>query len=143
MAGLNLNPNPIVIATQAGVFLASLHFIRTLMVKPYLEVKAKRDHLTLGSQSEAEGIVESNKEGIRTLEKKLSDALSEARLEASEMRKKAFAECDAIIESAEEKARNYVAAAKEELDKEVAIELEKVPALVNQLSETIYKKTLG
>ena len=143
MAGLNLNPNPIVIATQAGVFLASLHFIRTLMVKPYLEVKAKRDQLTVGSQSDAEAIVKSNKEGLSELEKKLSNAVSEARLEATEMRKKAFAECDAIIENAEKKARDYVAAAKTELDKEVAVELEKVPALVNQLSEVIYKKTLG
>ena len=60
MSGLNLVPNPTVLAVQAGVFMANIFVIKKLWLDPYLRVYEKRQANTTGSQTDAEKISKEN-----------------------------------------------------------------------------------
>tara|TARA_B100001094_G_C18162750_1_gene790313 strand:+ start:935 stop:1366 length:432 start_codon:yes stop_codon:yes gene_type:complete len=143
MAGLNLTPNPYVIATQAGIFLTSLHFVRALFVKPYLEMKEKRDQATVGDQDSISLITDSNKAKSAEIEKMFRSAIDEMHVATLESRNAGTKERDLLVKAAEERAQSYLFEENEKLKNELSEELKKVPALVAKLSDAVFDKTLA
>jgi F0F1-type ATP synthase membrane subunit b/b' len=79
MSQLNLTPDPIIIATQAAIFLANLLVIKKLILNPYLAVRARREASTGGSQHEAQKLAED----VLGLEAKITERMRVAHKDAA------------------------------------------------------------
>ena len=79
MSGLNLIPNPTVLAVQTGVFMANIFVIKKLWLDPYMKVYEKRKASTTGSQSDAEKIGKENDKMVTKIETGIHDAVEESR----------------------------------------------------------------
>lgn len=79
MSQLNLTPDPVIIATQAAIFLANMFVIKKLILNPYLAVRGRREASTGGSQHEAQKLAQD----ALGLEAKITDRVRAAHKEAS------------------------------------------------------------
>lgn len=142
MAGLNLTPNPLVLATQAGIFLASMHFVKTLMVNPYLQIRTKRLQATTGAKGEATAVLESNGAKMAAIEAKLGAALDSAKSTADAVKREATAKKDSIIDLARAAAHQEIIDLEHEVEAWMKDQQLKLPAIVTELSKICLEKTL-
>jgi F0F1-type ATP synthase membrane subunit b/b' len=84
MSQLNLTPDPLVIATQATIFLANMFVIKKLILNPYLKVRARREASTGGSQLDAQKMAQS----ALALEAKITERVRSAHKDAAVSREK-------------------------------------------------------
>lgn len=143
MASLNLVPDPEVLVVQAGIFLVALGVVKKLFVEPYLKVRERREAATVGSKDEAaRALVECD-----TLSSQIEDRLTGTALEAKAARAKvnaaALGKRDGIVATATTEANAIVAAVERQIQAELAGELAKVPAVVAQLTDEVYKLALA
>ncbi len=142
MSGLNLTPNPLVLATQAGIFLTSLYTIKTLMITPYLKVRGKRQELTVGSQSEAGSILSKNAETMTMVESKIAQAVTEARQIGDKLRAAAQEERKTILAQAHSEAQRVMSAMEENIKSTLVQERQKIPNIVEQISQICFEQTV-
>lgn len=139
MAQLVLLPNPVVMAVQAGVFLAGAAIIKKLMVEPYLKVRDRREKLTIGNQGEAAAILERCEQIASDINKKITAANRLAHEDKDAIEKQAMAKRNEIVAAAESEARKILDAMAADIQDEIAKEKAKVPEVVKQLTEQVYQ----
>lgn len=142
MAGLNLNPNPYVLVTQAGFFLASMYSIKKLMVEPYLKVKGKRDDLTTGNKSQADSILSSNNSKASEIESRLSSSLDESRKEVGEIYAKGASESDSILQAASNETSAYLEKVDRELNQDFAESRSQLPGIIKEITDICFDKVV-
>ena len=138
MAAINLIPNVSVIVGQGLVFGAAIYVVNSLIVKPYRELREKRDSLTTGSQSEAKSMLKEIDDKTAEIKESRSKALSEASAVRNEAREKASSSANGIITEAKSKAEAEMAKVRDEFSGNLSAELGKVPTVVNQISGEIF-----
>lgn len=142
MAALNLDPNPLIIAAQMGIFIGAVVVVKKLMVEPYLRVKNKRDGLTVGSTDHAKTLVAENEKISADIQGQLQDAFQYAKKVK-----------ETALDSAEAKSREILASAKthieaestkleQELKGNLAEETGKAKSFVDNLATEVYQKVV-
>jgi F0F1-type ATP synthase membrane subunit b/b' len=143
MATLNLIPNPPVLAVQAGIFLLNIVVVKKLMLEPYLKIRDRRDQLTVGSKDSAEKATREADTATAEIHTRLTGAATEAKAEREKLREVALERKATIVTKAEAEARATVAAAETEIKQAMAQEKTKVPAIVKQLTDEVYRLALA
>lgn len=124
--GLNLIPNPGVLAIVAVIFWAAMRVVKHYFIEPYLKLQQKRDGMTTGGQTEAEA---------RLAEVKAKQQDLEQRLAAS--RAEAFAKKEKLILDTQKDAKSILVKAKAEADAEIAASRQQISERVKEESGKI------
>ena len=143
MATLELIPKVPVLIVQTGVFLANIAVVKTLFVDPYLKLQDRRDAMTIGNQEGATKILGECEAISRNVTSKLEAAYAEAAAAREVVRASTVAKKTQMLKTAETEARAYVDAIEKEIQQEVAREKQKIPAIVNSLTQEFYEQTLS
>jgi len=142
MASLNLVPNAGLLAAQAGIFLANMVVIKKLMIDPYLKLKDKRQALTTGGQEEAEKILKDCELKGADLEAKITRAREDAKVLRQNSKADADTRQNQTLEAARKEAAEIVEKLRKELSENLRAEKEKIPQVVQKLSEDVYFASL-
>lgn len=142
MASLNLMPNPGVFLVQTGLFLANVFVVKKLMLDPYLKVKAKRDALTVGGKADASTLMLQNEKNMGYIKQRVDEAFNLARQQSEKLSAEANKKRDDILVHAEKDAKAFLAQAQQEISAELLREKAKIPAIVKDLTENLYQKTI-
>lgn len=143
MATLELVPKIPVLLVQAGVFLANIVIVKQLFVAPFLKLKDRRDALTVGNQDVAVKILAECETLTKEISTKLDAAYTDAAVTRESIRATALGKKTEVIKSAEAEGRSYVDSIEKEIKREVEIEKQKIPAIVNSLTQEFYLRTLS
>ncbi len=138
MAELHITPNPIVIAAQAGIFLANFVVVKKLILNPYLKVRDLRDKLTLGNREEAAATLGKCDSIAKQIEEKLVASSSDAKKLRDDIRTKATAESSDFLAAAEKDARSVIDAVQKDVAAEVTSEKAKIPDVVKRLTDEVF-----
>jgi len=142
MAGLNLTPNPTIIAIQLGIFLTAYYSVKNLVLTPYLELRKKREIATSGRKDDALGLLGENETITSQIDQKLATATRSMRDEHAIVRRQANETKAAIIGAADAEARSELKQVQERIRAELAEQRAKLPQVIEQLSAELYAKTI-
>ena len=142
MAKLDLQPDLSLIVVQSGLFLINLYIVNFFFVKPFLLLKRKRDEVTRDRLREAEAKAKERELLLKKIEGQLGEALLAGTKRKEEIVKQALAEQKDIIAKAREAASLHVKQIKEEIEKKLQKECNRVPSLVSGLAGDIYKELI-
>ena len=120
MAQLVLVPNPVVMAVQAGVFIAGAVIIKKLMIEPYLSVRDRREKLTVGNRDEAAMILNRCEIIAADVNKRLIQAAQTAHKAKEATRNSALERRNAIISAAEDESKATIARITAEINQVIA-----------------------
>lgn len=143
MASLNLIPNPPVLAVQAVIFLANVVVVKKLFVEPYLQVKDRRDKITVGSKDDAARFLAEAEQISQRLNERLQSAFDAAKAEREKIRNAAIAKRDALLAAAEAEAKTHVEAMERQISDALNREKSKVPGVVQTLTDEVYRIALA
>lgn len=143
MASLNLVPNPPVLAVQVVVFLAGLTIVKKLFVQPYMELRDKREKLTVGSKDEALKFLADSDRISQEITAKLNRTIDEAKKSRDQTREAALQKRSSVLAAAEAETKKLVADVETQVKQDLAAEKAKVPAIVKNLTEEVYKLALA
>ncbi len=143
MASLNLVPNPPVLAVQAVVFLMGLAVVKKLFVEPFLELRDKREKLTVGSKDEAVKLLAEADRVSLDITAKLNTAITEAKQAREKTRDAAIDKRTAALSAAEGESKKFLAEVESQIRQDLAQEKAKVPAIVKSLTDEVYKLALA
>ena len=130
MSHLNLTPDPVIIATQAAIFLANMFVIKKLILNPYLSVRSRREASTGGNQHEAQklaqdalGLEAKITERVRAAHKEASTAREVIKSEALSKRAAKLAKAEADTKASQLAVQHQIAAnlQEERANKETSI----------------------
>jgi F0F1-type ATP synthase membrane subunit b/b' len=139
MAQLVLVPNPVVLAVQAGVFLANVVVIKKLMLEPYLAVRDRREKLTQGNRDEAGAIVTRCEALATDINQRLVTTAQTAQKAKESIRNTALEKRNAILAAAEAESRATIDKMAAEVKQTLAAERAKVPQVVQQLTQQVFQ----
>lgn len=143
MASLNLVPNPPVLAVQAVIFLTGLFVVKKLFVQPYLELRDKREKLTVGSKDEAQKLLLETERVSQDIAAKLNAAITEAKQAREKTRDAALQKRQTALSAAEGDSKKLVQEVETQIKQDLAAEKAKVPAVVKSLTDEVYKLALA
>jgi F0F1-type ATP synthase membrane subunit b/b' len=143
MSGLNLVPNPAVIATQGVVFLCAYVIVKKFYVEPYKVLRAKRLAATLGSKEGASELLRSNEVKQEQIKSKIAAAIGEAQKLVESSKSQAQAKRLDLVSVAEQEADAQLQKLKQEMQQNLAQERAKIPQIVQSLSELTFGKLLS
>lgn len=143
MAAINLIPNIEVIVGQGVVFGATIYVVNKLIVKPYSELRAKRDSLTTGSQDDAKAMFKEVESKALEIKEKRAQALKSASDVRAQAKEKATASANEIIAEAKQKAGKEVEASKSAIRSNLKEELSKVNQIANNISSEIFRAAVN
>lgn len=143
MAAINLIPNPTVLAVQAGIFLVNIVIVKKLLLEPYLKVRDRRDQLTIGSKDAAERASRDAEAAATEISQALTQTSIEAKAAREKLREAALVKKTSIVSQAEAEAKATIAAAEQEIARNLEQEKTKIPAIVKQLTEEVYRLALA
>lgn len=139
MAQLVLVPNPVVLAVQAGVFLANVLVIKKLMLEPYLAVRDRREKLTQGNRDEAGAIVARCEAIASEVNQRLVSTAQTAQKAKEAIRNTALDKRNGILAAAEAESRATVEKMGAEIKQALAAERAKVPQVVHELTQQVFQ----
>jgi F0F1-type ATP synthase membrane subunit b/b' len=139
MAQLVLVPNPVVLAVQAGVFLANVVVVKKLMLEPYLAVRDRREKLTQGNRDEASSIVTRCEALVTDINQRLVTTAQTAQKAKESIRNAALEKRNATLAAAEAEARATIEKMAAEVKQTLAAERAKVPQVVQQLTQQVFQ----
>jgi len=143
MATLELIPKVPVLIVQTGVFLANIVVVKKLFVDPYLKLQDRRDAMTIGNQEGATKILAECESITRNVTTKLEAAYAEAAAAREVVRTNTLAKKTEMLKTAEAESRAYVEAIEKDIQQEVAREKQKIPAIVDSLTQEFFEQTLS
>ncbi len=143
MATLELIPKVPVLIVQTAVFLANIVVVKKLFVDPYLKLQDRREAMTIGKQEGATKILGECETISRNVTAKLEAAYAEAAAAREVVRSNTTLKKTQMLKTAATEARSYVEAIEKEIQQEVAREKQKIPAIVNLLTQEFYERTLS
>lgn len=142
MAALNLDPNPLIIAAQMGIFIGAVVVVKKLMVEPYLRVKDKRDGLTVGSTDHAKTLVAENEQISADIQGQLQDAFQYAKKVKETALDSAESESRTILADAKTHIEAESSKLEQELKGNLAAETAKAKTFVDSLATEVYQKVV-
>ena len=137
MSGLNLTPNPMVIAVQGGIFLSALLIIKKNFLQPYMALRQKRDQMTTGVKGSAEGLTQAASQMTQKIQQSTETCLLEVRKQTSEIREQATQKRVELVQAAESEAATFMAAAREDLRTTLREETTKVEVNAKEIAKNI------
>lgn len=143
MASLELIPKVPVLIAQTGVFLANVFVIKKLFVEPFLSVKDRRDAATVGSADHAVKILQEADRLASDITSKVETAYTQASAAREAQRNQALAKKTDLIKAADDEARRHIESIEKQIKQEVESERQKIPAIVNSLTQEFYTKTIS
>lgn len=143
MATLELVPKIPVLLVQAGIFLANIVIVKQLFVAPFLKLKDRRDALTIGNQDVAVKILAECEALTKEIAAKLDAAYTNASITRESIRAASLVKKTEVIKGAEAEARAFVDSIETEIKREIESEKQKIPAIVNSLTQEFYQRTLS
>jgi F0F1-type ATP synthase membrane subunit b/b' len=143
MSSLQLVPDPVVLATQVGVFVVNVFVMKKLIFDPYLAVREKRERQTVGSKDAATRLVAEAEQTAHDIGTRLNAAADAAKGERETLRNEALAKRQSLVTAAEKEAKAHVAGVEQQIAADLAAQRAKVPATVAALSEELYKIALA
>ena len=142
MAKLNLQPDFSLLVIQSGLFLVNLYIVKKFFVGPFLQLKEKRDEATLGKLRESE----QQRSECDLLQKKIEGRLNEALLASKKLKEEiisnALLQQKEILSKSRDAASSRIGKIKEEIEKRLQEECNRIPRVVDGLAEHIYKEVL-
>ncbi len=142
MSSLNLEPNPTIMAVQAGLFVMNFVAVKKLFLDPYLKVYDKRQNLTVGSQSEAKELASKNETVFSQIQSTLQEANEEAGKIRDNVNRIALEKRSELVSQAEVEAKNLVSKIESEIAEVKSEERPKIPQIIEQLSESIFTQII-
>ena len=142
MAKLNLQPDFSLIVIQSGLFLINLYIVKRFFVSPFLLLKSKRDEATLARFREAEKQKSECDHLLKKIEARLNEALLANKKLKEEIINKALLEQKEILSKSREASSSHIRKIKEEIEKRLQEECNRIPRLVDGLAEHIYKEVV-
>lgn len=143
MASLNLIPNSGVLVVQAGIFLANMVVVKKLIIDPYLQLKDKREEMTLGNQEAAKSLLQACQKKNEELDAQMTTVY----VEAMAIRKKHKEQAEVVQQKdlldARHEAVDYIEKMRCELRQNLHDEREKLPVVIAKLADEVYKASLG
>jgi F0F1-type ATP synthase membrane subunit b/b' len=139
MAAINLVPSIPVIVGQGLVFGTAIYVVNKLIVKPYSDLRAMRDSLTTGSQSEAKSMFKEIDDKAMEIKTKRNNALDEAVVIRTGSKESASKDAEAIIAEARAKADSQMDSIRAEISEGLTAELNKVSSVVKGISDEIFE----
>lgn len=143
MASLNLIPNPPVLAVQAVIFLANVVLVKKLFVEPYLQVKDRRDKVTIGSKDDATRLLAEAEQISQRVNERLQSAYDAAKVEREAIRNAAIAKRDDLLAAAEKDAKAHVESVERQIGDAMTREKAKVSGVVESLTDEVYRIALA
>lgn len=143
MSSLNLNPNGLVIAAQTGIFFANYLVIKKLILKPYLEVRERRNSATTASLSLSDSLRSKNEAAQQEIQSKLTQAFDDIQKFRADIRSRANQERDGVLGGAETDAKGTISSAQENIRRVIKEEREKLPRIVDQVAALVFKKLVN
>ena len=143
MASLNLKPTLWILAIQAVIFLLTLFSIKKLILKPFLELKVKRDNMTVAKRFKADKMFKDCEEMRARFEAKMDEVCGFAKEEHTKKRKIAMTEYYEVIHKAENEAKAAVSSLTKEIEAGISAERAKIPSIVKSMTDEIYVKLLS
>jgi F-type H+-transporting ATPase subunit b len=143
MASLELIPKVPVLIAQTGVFLANVFVVKKLFVEPFLAVKDRRDAMTVGSTDHAKKILQEADQLANDITNKVETAYSQASAAREAQRNQALSRKTDLIKAADDEARRHIESIEKQIRQEVEGERQKIPAIVNSLTQEFYTKTIS
>lgn len=134
MSSLNLSPEPLIMACQAGLFAANFFVLKKCILEPYLTVREKRLKATIGSQSDAEELERENVKNIDRIQNEITRASQKARDFRETQIHQAKQTREQLLGQANEQAQTIIAELRGELQKELLNQRQLIPGLVEKLS---------
>ena len=143
MSSLNLVPNVAVMAAQTGIFVANYYAVKKLLLEPYLKVYDKRRSLTVGSKEDSIRLIQENSDKELKIKSDLEKAFSDAKSVIDATVSDANTERDNIISKADAEVKAYLEGARKELASDLDEINQKVPAMVDGITNVIFEKVLS
>ena len=143
MSSLNLVPNVAVMAAQTGIFVANYYAVKKLLLEPYLKVYDKRRSLTVGSKEDSIRLIQENSDKELKIKSDLEKAFSDAKSVIDATVSGANTERDNIISKADAEVKAYLEGARKELASDLDEINQKVPAMVDGITNVIFEKVLS
>jgi F0F1-type ATP synthase membrane subunit b/b' len=138
MSQLNLTPDPVLLATQATIFLANMLVVKKLILNPYLAVRSRREAATGGSQDEAQNL---SREAL-VLEVKITERMRQAHKDAAAAREKiksaAMTARSKRLARAESEAKEAQTAMEQEITKNLNEERSKKDATIKTIADAFF-----
>jgi F0F1-type ATP synthase membrane subunit b/b' len=138
MSQLNLTPDPVLLGTQAAIFLANMLVVKKLILNPYLAVRSRREAATGGSQDEAQKLT---REAL-ALEAKITERMRAAHKEATVIREKiksdAMSARSARLAKAESEAKEAQTKMEQEIAQNLNEERSRKEATIKTVAESFF-----
>jgi F0F1-type ATP synthase membrane subunit b/b' len=116
-----LLPDPVVMTIQAGLFLATVAVVKKNILDPYLNLKSKREELTVTSQAKSKDIEAQVLEMEKSLKESLDSARSQARAEVEKIKTKVLSKAGEIQQKAQAQAEQILEKSLGTLKKDIKI----------------------
>lgn len=137
MSTLSLDPNPILIATHTGLFLANIYVVKFYIINPFLRLKDKRNNLTSGQESLAVELQQETGEIQSDIKSKIITAQGEAKDYFASQKNLALQKQQEQINNARAKAHTYVEEMKTQIAMDAKKEEEKIPETIENISNQL------
>ena len=129
-------------ATQTGLFLASMVVVKKLILDPYLEVRQKREKATLGNEKDAQSILEQNQRSQKLIDDKTAQMVRDIGDHAQKVRKTSGETRQQLIAEAEEKAKAWLNESREQLHRDLEGEKARVAETIQGVSKAIFEQAI-
>lgn len=143
MANLYLVPNPSILAVMMGIFFTVYFTIKKLFIAPYLGLRERRLKATTGSQAGASELLAETAADSKMIEEKIQAAGTAARQTFETSKQEARVERDKIIAAAEQEAKKTVKEIESAIAGDMKIEKEKIPQIVEALTNALFEKAIN
>ncbi len=137
MSGLNLTPNPVVIAVQGGIFLAALVVIKTTILEPYLMLRKKRESMTTGVKGSADALVARGEKLEAEINGQLQAAIAEMREASKKIKDSAVERQQSILKASASDSQVFLTKANSELKEMIQGERAKLTSAADQVASSI------
>lgn len=143
MAHLELKPEPIIVAVQGVVFLASLFTVKKLMLEPFLKLRARRKDLTEGRFVAARKIVDDAEQKLGAVRERMREAAMAAREDRDAIVDKAVAERATMIATAEAEGKQLITDMKKRIGDDLNAERGTIKTQVGTLTKQVIDQVLA
>jgi F0F1-type ATP synthase membrane subunit b/b' len=143
MASLELKPEPIVVAVQGVIFLASMYSVKKLMLEPFLKLRERRKALTEGRFQEARKIVDEAEQKLSAIRERMREAAMAARSDRDVIVGKAVLARTELIAKAEAEGKQVISEMKNRISVDLAGERAVIKSQVSVLTKQVMDRVLG
>lgn len=142
MSGLNLIPNPPVMLLQAAIFVSQVVVVNKLFVKPFRELKRKREAGTVGAEQKSEKLSEEQEKLSIEIKKKMEELKGQLQSFREKERADAKIRRDREVQEAHSELTEFVTLSRNEIQGSLDEERAKLETVTKDLVEDLYRKII-